>query len=235
MAENKEQKTKTPVERVIPPPRGDRKPLKTNVYQFVKYTKTQLAPMFPYFDEGALMPCTATFRGGANVNYGRFQHFNTVDEIVLTFGADGARRGGGVLHVGPKLHMVQCPFENSQDPDSLAVLVITQRQSIGREQREEYRFVCDECDRMLYKEQVDATPPKRGTQREVMGAHASAPVLVETLRAARNFNASEDLRTCKHCGHVNDPFPADAWGWHHYVDQSDTSKRAHDVMKEVQA
>ena len=83
----------------IPPPTGDKEPLKVNVYNFVHFTKTALAPLFPYFDEGSIVPCTATFRGGPKVDYSRFQHFNTVDEVLLTFGAEGSMRGGGLLRV----------------------------------------------------------------------------------------------------------------------------------------
>ena len=103
--------------RVIPPPTGDKEPLKCNVYEFVRFTKTALAPMFPYFDEGSIVPCTATFRGGLRTStMAGFQHFNTVDEILLTFGARGSQRGGGMLRVGAKLHMVQSPLSDTANP-----------------------------------------------------------------------------------------------------------------------
>ena len=78
-------------DRTIPPPSGDKEPLKTNVYQFIQNSVTALAPLFPYYDEGSIVPCVATFRGGPGKNYGRFQHFNTVDEVVILFGAQGGR------------------------------------------------------------------------------------------------------------------------------------------------
>lgn len=219
----------------IPPPLGDKEPRKTNVYDFVQFTRCALAPMFPYFDEGAIVPCSATFRGGPGVNYGRFQHFNTVDEILLTFGARGASRSGGLLRVGPRLHMVQSPLQNDQDPENFALAVITQRQSIGKEQKEEYRLVCEKCDRRLFMAGFDATPPKHGTQAETWGEHAPFPTIGETYEATLAFNADEDARTCKHCGHKNPPFPHEAWGWEHYVEQTEVSALAYDAMKASQS
>ncbi len=99
MAVRKATKKSARRKKAIPPPTGDKEPLKVNVYDFVQFTKTALAPMFPYFDEGSIVPCTATFKGGPKVDYSRFQPFNTVDEILLTFGADGSMRGGGLLRV----------------------------------------------------------------------------------------------------------------------------------------
>ena len=214
----------------IPPPADDKQPLKQNVYDFVRFTKTALAPMFPYFDEGAIVPCTATMRGGPKVNYGRFQHFNTVDEVVLTFGAQGSYRGGGLLRVGAKLHMVQSILDDTGNPDNLAMAVITQRQSTGEPQKEEYRFICDKCDRRLFLASFDATPPKRGKQRKTLGAHPVFATIPETYKAAQAFNANEKTRTCKHCGHKNKPFPIEAWGWEHYVEQSELSDIAHEAM-----
>lgn len=220
--------------KAIPPPEGDKEPLKRNVYEFVQFTKTQLAPLFPYFDEGSIVPCTATFRGGPDVDYGRFQHFNTVDEVLLTFGARGSQRGGGVLRVGAKLHMVQSPLSDTANPENLALAVITQRQSIGKPQKEEFRFVCEKCDRRLFLASFDATPAKRGSRRKASGARPVFATIPETYKAARAFNADETMRTCKHCGHENKPFPVEAWGWRHYAEQSELSEAARDAMRESQ-
>ena len=220
--------------RAIPPPAGDKEPLKRNVYEFVQFTRTALAPMFPYFDEGSIVPCTATFRGGPGVDYGRFQHFNTVDEVLLTFGARGSQRGGGMLRVGAKLHMVQSPLSDTANPDNLALAVITQRQSIGKPQKEEYRFVCEKCDRRLFLASFDATPAKRGGQRKTSGARPVFATIPETYKAARAFNADETARSCKHCGHQNKPFPIESWGWRHYAEQAELSKLAREAMLKSQ-
>src|SRR5215469_828653 len=91
----------------IPPPTGDKEPLKTNIYRFIQTSVTALAPLFPYFDEGSIVPCSATFRGAPGRRFGRFQHFNTVDEVVVVFGSQNAMGVPGLVYVGPKLHLVR--------------------------------------------------------------------------------------------------------------------------------
>jgi hypothetical protein len=214
--------------RQIPPPTDDREPLKTNIFAFVQNSPSALAPLFPYLDEGAIVPCAATFRGAPGRRFGRFQHFNTVDEVALVFGAEATlRQAAGIVHVGPKLHMVKGPFEDPERSEGVRIVAITQRQLIGKPHREEYRFVCDKCDRRLFIHEVDATPPKRGTQRETLGDYAPFISIAETSEAARRFNADPEARHCKHCGHDNPPFPSEAWAWETHVEQSEIAKIGH--------
>jgi hypothetical protein len=211
-------------QRTIAKPDPKREPMKVNVYRFVQNCPTALAPLFPYLDEGSIVPCAASFRGGPGKGLGRFQHFNTVDELGLVWGASGKPgRGVGMVYVGAKLHMVQ-PLNPADDPDDSVVVVITQRQKIGEPQREEMRFVCEKCDRRLLMVEIDATPPKRGT------GFSGAPLRFETIamsyEAAKKFNADEAARTCGHCGHVNPPFPLDNWAWGVHVEQSELARKS---------
>ncbi len=217
----------------IPKPTGDKEPLKTNVYQLTHLANTALAPLFPYVDAGSIVPGTSCFEGGPGKHYGRFQHFNTVDEIALTFGARGSRRGGGVLRVGPKLHMVSGPFQDPENPENVAIAVVTQRQAVNGKQREEIRFVCDKCDRMLYREEIPIPVPKRGSQKKELGPHAAFATPAESYNATKRFNDNLDARTCKHCGHVNPPFPVEAWGWEKYIQQKQIADRAYSAMVEA--
>jgi len=214
----------------LPKPDPNRDPLKVNIYRFIQNSKTALAPLFPYVDEGAIVPCAATFRGAPGRHMGRFQHFNTVDEVLVTFGAQGGeRRMPGIVHVGAKLHTVVSPIDDSQDPNVMVVAVITQRQSLGtKAQREEYRFICGKCDRRLFLYEIDATPPKRGTKPPA----GTEPfiTIAETLEAAKKFNADEAARVCKHCGHQNPPFPIEEWAWDVHVDQSEIAKMGAKTM-----
>ena len=214
----------------IPPPEKGREPMKTNVFRFSQINVSTLSPMFPYIDEGSIVPCVATFRGGPGKKFGRFQHFNTVDEVVIMFGAKGGRGRPGMVRVGPKLHQVGAPFEDPEDPGSLRVTTITQRQSIGKPQREEYRFACEKCDRRLYLEEVDATPPKRGTGPGATGGSVPFTTTIETYEAAKHFNENEEARRCKHCGHQNPPFPIEDWGWDHYVRQAEIVEMAQELI-----
>jgi hypothetical protein len=221
-------------ERTIPKPDPERAPLKANVYHFVQTATTALAPLFPYLDEGSIVPCAATFRGAPGKRYGRFQHFNTVDEVVVMFGGTGQlTRGSGLVHVGPKLHMVQGPMQDQEDPETMGISVITQRQSIGKEQREEIRFVCDKCDRRLFIAEKDATPAKRGASSG--GIAVPFLTILETFEAAKRFNADEAARKCKHCGHQNPPFPIESWAWDVYVSQSEIARRGEASIKAAQS
>jgi hypothetical protein len=206
--------------RTIPKPDPDREPLKTNVFSFVQNCPVALAPLFRYVDEGSIVPCAASFRGGPGKSFGRFQHFNTVDEVAVIMGASGQlTRGVGLVRVGPKLHMVQAPMENAEDPGTSGIVVITQRQVIGKEQREEIRFVCAKCDRRLFIHEADATPAKRGA-KQPPGA-SLFPSIAEAAEAAHRFNENEAGRKCPHCGHENAPFPSADWGWDTHVSQTE--------------
>jgi len=206
--------------RTMPKPDPAREPLKANVFRFVQNCTVALAPLFPYLDEGSIVPCAATFHGGPGKSFGRFQHFNTVDEVAVMFGASGQlNRGVGMVRVGPKLHMVQAPMENPEDAGNSGIVVITQRQAIGKEQREEVRFVCAKCDRRLFIHAADATPAKRGAKPSAGGS--PFPSIALSAEAARLFNEDEAARKCAHCGHQNPPFPSIDWGWDSHVSQSE--------------
>ncbi len=60
-----------------------------NVFQFARGATCQLLPLFPYLDEGALVPAGAIMGGEANVDVGHFFHTNSVDEVVVVFGSEG--------------------------------------------------------------------------------------------------------------------------------------------------
>ena len=216
----------------IAAPSPNRSPLKVNVYEFARHAATTLAPLFPYFDAGSIVPCLSVFRGGPGRRYGLFQHFNTVDEVILMF-----TNPAGLVSVGPKLHMVGAPFDDPEDPENMAIAVITQRQSFDKPHTEEYRFLCEECGRRLFVERFDATPPPRNAE-----GNGNPPppftTVVEGARAAERFNADDKTRHCAHCGHQNAPFPIDEWGWETYVGQSraaDTAKTQMQSMRTAAA
>jgi hypothetical protein len=201
----------TALELTIPPPTSDRCPLKVNLFDYAKNTATTLAPLFPYLDEGSIVPCITVQRGGPGRRYSRFQHLNTVDEVIMMFGTPG-----GMLFVGPKLHPVSAPFDDPKYPLDATIALITQRQLIGKPQREEYRFLCDNCDRRLSVAAFDATPQSRDATSDT---DALFPTLVEGYRAAKAHNADEANLRCTHCGHMNERFPFETWGWDVYAEQ----------------
>src|SRR5262245_17969552 len=87
----------------IPPPTGERLPLKANVFQAMQSANTQLLPLFPYMGAGAIVPCGATFHGGP-IDWGRFFHTNPITEIVLALGTDGGNVQPGDVHVLAPTH-----------------------------------------------------------------------------------------------------------------------------------
>jgi len=49
-------------------------------------------------------------------------------------------------------------------------------------------------------------------------------------KAYQELFDSETARTCKHCGHVNPPFPLENWAWGVHVGQSEHAQRSQASM-----
>ncbi|MBB6123095.1 putative RNA-binding Zn-ribbon protein involved in translation (DUF1610 family) [Sphingobium subterraneum] len=193
-------------------------PLKINVFQFVQTANAQLAPMFPYTDPGAIVPCAAAFESdGKGTHIGYFVHENVVDEIVINYANTGRMRTGDV-YVGPKEHGVG----GDSDEAYFAVQVITQRQLEEGEQSEAMAFNCENCGTEVYRYRYDET---EGNVGEIAGLSA-LPTIFGSNSFALNVNANEDLRTCKSCGHVSRPFPLHIWGWYDYAFRTNVARKA---------
>ena len=207
---------------IIPPPAPDAEPLKTNIYEFARTLNCTLGPMFPHIHAGAIVPTVALFWGRKDGDYGYFEHFNTVDEVVIIFGADGAtgRARTGLVRVNAHTHGVGNYLPDPEDPDVFSLICITQRQSEEAKQEEAVWFKCTKCQHDFGRldfawDPVDASDvvPKHGN-------HAPLETVVMSGRAATAFNADEASRTCPECGHLNAPFPLDRWGWDRYAAQT---------------
>src|SRR5262249_33582943 len=79
------------------PPVGNKQPLKVNVFERLQSHVSQLAPLFPYLDDEAIVPATALFVGHEGFRPGRFSHFNTVEEVALVLAAAGGYIQGANL------------------------------------------------------------------------------------------------------------------------------------------
>jgi hypothetical protein len=201
---------------VIPPPRRDRPPLRANIFAAMQKGNTALMPLFPYLHPGAMVPAGAVLQGGPNRSYGHFFHHNTVDEVVVAFAANGSLLQTGQVFVGGRVHGVNSFLKDEKDPASYAVMCITQRQSEGAPQNEAISVQCAKCRREVFRRDFEVTPPADALETDY-----PFPTLVMTLEVFRDYNADAMLRTCGGCGHVNEPFPAAAWGWDVYVSQSE--------------
>ncbi len=199
-------------------------PMKVNAFDMTQRSSTQLLPLFPYVHRGAIVPCSVAFASdGSGANIGYFVHTNTVDEIAVTLASDGPQRTGEVM-VGPRSHGVggggsTVPF--------FRVGVVTQRQLEEGEQPEEASFQCEKCNVELLRNRVDMADDGEAPR------YAPLPSNILTEQAVTRMNASEELRTCKACGHVNPPFPIMIWGWNRYVRNSGIAQRGWETVRNL--
>ena len=144
--------------RRIPPPDLDREPLKVNVYERMAKAAAELMPLFPYDSAGAIVPCGAVLTGGPDMEYGHFFHWNTVNEVVVTYGGNQAMLAPGQIMALQQLHGVNSFLRDEKDPEAFAVMVITQHQSTSGDQREAVLARCKKCKAELVRHSYDATP-----------------------------------------------------------------------------
>ncbi len=213
----------------IAPPPEYREPLRVNVYEFAREATAALAPMFPYFAPGAIVPCVALQDPGGRGPMGYFVHFNTVQEVNVSFGTRNSYQTPGGVQVGPTTHGVgQKPGQAGNNGAMINIAVITQRQAVGEPQKESIIFRCESCDAEVMKHDYDAH-----TFPDTLAAPAEPwmiglPTISQSAAASQAFNESD--RTCPQCGHVSAPFPADYWGWAEYRRRTHVIAETREIM-----
>jgi 3-hydroxyanthranilate 3,4-dioxygenase len=214
---------------VIGAPPADRAPLKANAYLCGRAEQTQLSPMFPYFAPGAIVPCTAMF-GSNHLDRGYFVHFNTVQEVLVCLGAEGAPYPyPGLVRVGPTTHPVG--DKPGQSPSfATALVVITQRQAVDEPQNEAILFYCEKCDHELFRRDYGAHEFPDALDGPADPAIIGLPTISQSAASTSAFNDSAELRTCKNCGHLNPPFPLPFWGWEEYRRRTQVTVRMRKTM-----
>jgi hypothetical protein len=216
----------------IPPPDGSREPMRVNLFDSMMVANTQLAPLFPYFGEGAIVPAGAILRGGKDRDFGQFFHSNTVDEVVIAFGSAGSVTETGFVFVGANMHGVNSFLKNQEDPNSFNVVTITQRQRAnGEKQREAVTMRCVKCKEIVAQLEFESTPPPAGESQR----GCAFSTLTYSAEAAELYNASESSRTCKKCGTLNPRFPLERWGWTAYAEQYRTATDARAALERAAA
>jgi hypothetical protein len=206
----------------IPSPSPTRVPLKVNVFRHMRMSNTALCPMFPYLDEGCFAPAVAVYSGAPGRAVGMFKHFNTVDEILVVFGAKGSRLKAGNAIADVREHFVNIALSDFNDPENHFLAAVIQRQSENREdQREVVTFVCDQCKKPLKEFPFQSQPPAASSAglRDHPEYARGFESPIGAWRAAEQFNSDEEARRCTHCGHVSAPFPFREWGWAKYAEQ----------------
>jgi hypothetical protein len=223
--------------RRIPPPDPDREPLKVNVYERMAKAAAELTPLFPYDSAGSIVPAGAVLVGGPDMEYGHFFHWNTVNEVAVTYGSNNAMLASGQVFVTQQLHGVNSFLRDEKDPDGFAVIVITQHQSSSGDQSEAVIGRCAKCRAELVRIEYDATPHGLpGYDAKRYGGDEVALRQFPTLKGSAEFIAarnSDEGRTCGACGHVNDIFPGDRWGWERAVLQTGAANAAHRALVEA--
>lgn len=223
----------------IPPPSGPREPMKVNVFDVMTGAACQLFPLFPYFDAGAMVPCGAIMSGDANDSaFGHFFHYNTVEEVAVTFGANQAMLQTGQIFVTQQLHGVNSFLRDSADPEAFILMTITQHQAEDGDQSEAILFRCQKCSEQLVRFDYNATP--KGVEghdpTQWGGSHDDEVPMFTTIwgsdHAAVDYD-DESARTCPKCHHINPPHPHHKWGWNRYVAQVRTAESAKRAMRAV--
>jgi hypothetical protein len=227
--------------RRIPPPSGAREPLKVNVFDLMTGAVCQLLPLFPYHDAGAMVPCGAIMTGNSgDSEFGHFFHYNTVEEVAVTFGANEAMLQTGQIFVTQQLHGVNSFLRDSANPEAFILMTITQHQAEEGDQSEAILFRCRKCSEQLYRHDYNATPKGvEGYDPAQWGASVDDdvsmfPTIWGSDKAALDYSV-ESVRTCPKCGHVNVGHPHHKWGWHRYVDQVHTAGSAKRALRSAAA
>lgn len=210
--------------------KSDKEPMKCNAFEMTRIAGTTLTPMFPYLRAGDIVVALSVFQGREDGNWGFFEHYNTVDEIIFSLGSsDGALIRSGEITSGARTHGVSAPIADHSDINTGAILGIIQRQDENddADQHEGVIFRCTECNEELFHHKFS------GRDNDVDGRTPSDEFFLSPYAAddaARIFNNDPALRKCKNCGHANAKFPIDAWGWQRYHRQSDFAGLAKSAM-----
>jgi hypothetical protein len=210
--------------------------LKVNVFDFMTRAACSLLPLFPYHDAGAVVPCGAVFTGDPDDGeFGHFFHYNTVEEVAVTFGANDAMLQSGQIFVTQQLRGVNSFLRNTTNPEAFILMTITQHQGEDGDQREAILFRCQKCHEQLLRHDYNANPKGvEGHDPSQWGGSVDdeVPMFVTlwgTNKAALDYSSDESVRTCPKCGHINAPHPMVKWGWDRYVGQvvaAESAKRA---------
>lgn len=213
------------VEHKIERPDPKRPPLQANVFQAVRSANTSLVPMFPYCQDGCLVPGATVFYGGQGRGIGAFNHMNSVDEVAICFASQGSGIRSGDVFAGAREHLVGSFFDEEEADTNLMVIAVVQRQAEGVPQHEGVSFLCESCQTQLLRHEYPAKND-RDYDAEDLSAAPPLDTLIEGAVCAREYNASVDRRTCPNCGHVNPRFPVEIWGWDAYHDAYVASEAA---------
>ena len=197
----------------------NKRPIKKNLFEEVIHATgdLELVPVFPYLDDGAIVPCLSIAMGGEHVKKFQFFHANDVPEVMICLSEQNSALRAGTLMSFPDLHGVNNFLKDVADDDAYMIVLIAIRMRAG-EQVEGFELRCDECNEPIYRLDRDI---KQGPERPYYPEFHALRLYAD---AVDEFNASD--RKCSKCGHVQEPFPQDQLGWKRYARQVDLANRA---------
>ena len=195
-------------------------PVKKNLFEEVIHATgtLELVPVFPYLDNGAIVPCLSVSLGGVGTQRFQFFHDNVVPEVLLCLAEQHGALKPGQMMVLPNLHGVNNFLKDLQDESAYLVVLITIRVNHQDEQREGFLIRCEQCNELLYERYQNI---KHGPERTY---YPEFYALAFYADAVDEFNASD--RICPKCGHVQPPFPAEQVGWRRYAMQVRVANQA---------
>ena len=172
--------------------------------------------------------------------FGHFFHYNTVEEVAVTFGANEAMLQTGQVFVTQTAARSQLVSARLGQPrgvhphDDHPASVGGGRPIRGDPVR------CRKCSEQLHRHDYNATPKGiEGYNPSQWGGSVDDdvsmfPTIWGSDKAAVDYS-DESVRTCPKCGHVNVEHPHHKWGWHRYVDQVRTAGSAKRALRSAAA
>jgi hypothetical protein len=190
-----------PGNRVPRKPVADRQPVKVDIFELVirNLGLLQLAPIFPYLHDGAIVPCMTNTTGVPGVTPWHFFHANDVRETIICMVENGGAMKSGQIMLVADNHGVGPFLRNANDPTNYYVGLITVRMRSGPSQIEGVIVRCPKCDEIIFERRFNV---KEGPERK---HYPEAYALRYYDECWQEFNGSEQARTCRKCGTVRAP------------------------------
>jgi len=208
-------------------PAPHKRPMKVNLFEMVTRSvgALQLVPVFPYVDDGSIVPCLSITKGGSELKPFQFFHANVVAESILVLAEQGATMKTAQIMKTTPVHGVNTFLKNPKDPESFYVVLVTIRMLFEPEQQEGYVARCAKCNTIVYRKDFDV---KKGPPRKHYPEFYALRYYAEFFE---EFNADEAKRTCPQCGLVQELFPLEQMGWRRYADNVEVANRGRDVLE----
>lgn len=208
-------------------PAPHKRPVKVNVFEMVTRSvgTLQLVPIFPYMDDGAIVPCLSITKGGGELEPFQFFHANVVAESILCLAEQGATMKTGQLIKTTPVHGVNTFLKKPKDPESFYVVLVTIRMLGDKVQQEGFILRCSKCNTIVYQRDFDVK------QGPTWKHYAEFYALRYYAECCEEFNADEAKRTCPKCATVQQPFPLKQMGWRLYADNVEVANRGREALE----